>query len=61
MDIFDLSWIFFFPLFWDLPREKNIPLFHKTDLRDRRCCGLVIPAKEWQFMNVHGAPEPKSE
>ena len=60
MDIFALSWIFF-PL-PGLTQGKMPHFLHRRYLEGLYlCCGLVSPAKEWQFMSIHGAPEPKSE
>lgn len=62
MDIFALSWIFFFFPLPGLIQGKMPHFLHTRDLEGLYLCwGLVSPAKEWQFMSIHGATEPKSE
>lgn len=52
---------FFFPL-PGLIQGKMPHFLHTRDLEGLYLCwGLVSPAKEWQFMSIHGATEPKSE
>lgn len=61
MDIFALSWIFF-SLFQDLSREKQpISCTKETWKVCTFAVDFLSPAKELQFMSIHGGPEPKSE